>query len=284
MLKRILFALVYSNLWIALSAGAQVWVQFQLMNAPVSWEAVLLATLSMYWVYTFAKAVHFDPEADALNDPERTAFLKRHRVLLIATGLAGLALGSVLSYRNGSATLAVFLAPLIAGLAYDLKVLPKSWSYRRLKDITGIKGVVVATAWTVLTVGLPLQYGAAPSIKTLVIVSTWGFLNWFVNTTYFDLGDLTGDRVEQTMTIPVRYGYKPTKLLLHVLNILAFASYLLALRAGWLPSNTAPTSLIALNNLAILWRAKDEDTDISLECDVVADGLFLAAALYLAVS
>lgn len=279
--RRLFFGLVYSNAWIALSAAAQVWAHFRLFDAQPSWQPILLAFLSMFWVYTFAKAVHFDPEADALNDPERTAFLLKFRPILIGLGLLGLLLGIQLAHSRSSTTLGLFLAPLLAGLFYDLKFLPAHYKYRRLKDVTGVKGLVVASAWTLLTIGLPLQYGAEPSPVALFWVSLWSFLNWLVNTTYFDLGDLKGDRLESTQTIPVKYGFAATRRGLHALNLLALSCFLFAWVGGWLPQSTLPASLIAANNFAILWRAKDEDTDIGTECDVVADGVFVCSALYL---
>jgi 4-hydroxybenzoate polyprenyltransferase len=284
MILRTLLKLAYSNVWIALSAGAQVFVQCRMLGSSVPPEACLLSFLSMFWVYTFAKAVHFDPTADALNDPERTQFLVSNRYLLIGLGVTGLFLGGFLSLRNGAGTPLIFVTPLLAGLLYDLKFLPKSFRYRRLKDITGVKGLVVASAWTVLTMGLPLQYGVEATYPAILCVGLWGFLNWFINTTYFDLGDIKGDREEDTQTIPVRLGYQKTRVLLQFLNLLALTVFLF----GWQARIVGPTSwaasLLFLNNVYLLARAKDEDCDIQFECDVLADGLFIWASLYLVVS
>lgn len=64
--------LAYSNLWIALAAGGQVYVNCRLLGFPAPGMAMLLATLAMFWVYTFAKAVHFDPQAVSEALPPRS--------------------------------------------------------------------------------------------------------------------------------------------------------------------------------------------------------------------
>ncbi len=281
MLRTFFFSLVYSNVWLALSAAAQVWVSFRLLDSPCSTTACGLAFLAMFWVYTFAKAVCFDEKADALNDPDRTAFLKAYRVPLIALGLGGLLLGSVVSYRHGWPTLAIFLTPTLAGLLYDLRLLPPGLPYRRLKDITGVKGIVVAAAWIILTVGLAVRYGAEQSTPVILTVGFWQFLNWLINTTYFDLGDFQGDREEGTLTLPVRFGYHQTRRWLHLLNLGGLLLFLGIWSLGWVPRETFPACLLAANNLFLLVRARDEECDIGWECDVISDGMFIFCLLYL---
>lgn len=281
MIKKVLLSLAYSNLWIALSAGAQVWVHYQIFGVSPRLEPCLLAVASMFWVYTFAKAVHFDPTADALNDPDRTRFLKSYRIPLIVWAASGLVVGGYLSARNSATTLVLFLLPTLAGLLYDLKFLPAGFRYRRLKDITGVKGLVVAGAWVALTLGLPLQYGAAPEPGTVAAVGLWSFLHWLINTTYFDLGDIEGDRAENTQTVPVRFGYSTTRRVLHLLNLVTVVLFYGLWTNEAVATAALPAGLAALNNLYILTKAGGEQSDISFECDVIADGLFIWVALYL---
>lgn len=245
---------------------------------------MLLAVLAMFWVYTFAKAVHFDPAADEANDPERTIFLRRHRVPLIAFGVFGLVLGSSLAWRHGAATLLLFWAPTVIGLAYDLKFLPARFRYRRLKDVPGLKGTSVALAWTVLALGLCWTHGAEASLTQWSFLFWWNFAMWFVNTTYFDLGDVAGDRLEGTRTLPVALGFAATRRLLHLANLLAALSLLGAAGAGLVSSVAGRVLCLHGLQFLLLLRAKDEQTDIAFECDVLFDGVFLFAAALCLVS
>lgn len=277
-LKKLLLMLAYSNLWIALSAGGQVYVNFWILGVPASATAMLLATLGIFSVYTFAKAVHFDPEADMANDPDRTSFLKAHRPVLIGAGLTALLWGTNVAYQHSPLTALIFWTPIVIGLFYDLKLFPRSFTYRRLKDIPGVKGTSVALAWTILVLGLGARYGMSADSSTWTVLAAWNFLMWFINTTYFDLGDIHGDRLEGTMTLPVLLGYEQTRFGLHLLNLTAFA--LLATACGTLPLREGASVLLVLHvfQMLLIARAKDESTDLGWECDVLADGLFIVAA------
>ena len=139
----------------------------------------------MFWVYTFAKAVHFDPQADQANDPTRTAFLLRYRWILVSGGLLGLAYGIWLCSRQNGLALVAFILPTVAGLFYDLKLFPKNFRYRRLKEIPGVKGFTVALAWGLMPCGLILAFQPSARLTSLFLFGLWSTLLWFFNTTYF---------------------------------------------------------------------------------------------------
>lgn len=273
--------LAYSNVWIALAAGGQVYVNFKLLGETPTWQPILLAILAMFWVYTFAKAVHFDPEADATNDPQRTEFLKAYRGPLVAAGLVGLCSGSWLAAHKGLSSLGLFWTPTFIGLFYDLRLLPKRFRYRRLKDIPGLKGTSVALAWATLCLGLTATYGGEATPETWMFLYWWNACMWLINTTYFDLGDLIGDRLEGTRTLPVVLGYAATRRFLHSLNLLAGLTLVGACGAGWIEGSGSRLIWLHLLQAVLLFRAKDEATDIGWECDVVFDGIFIFAALSL---
>ena len=279
-MKRTLLSLAYTNLWIALAASAEVWLNCLLLGTKFVPTKAAIAFCSMFWVYTFAKTVRLDPVADEVNDPERTELLLKFRPQLISLGLLALGWGLWASQQLGTSTFVLFLSPLFAGLFYDLKFLPRSCRYRRLKDIPGIKGTVVAGSWTLLTVGLALDSLSSVNLLALLVVSAWTFLNWFINTTYFDLGDLIGDRAEGTTTLPVKFGYPRVKHGLFGLNALSLLILVWGLQSGILPPVGWAAAPIFLHHSYALLRARDENSDISWECDVLFDGMFLFAALY----
>lgn len=143
-MRAVLLKLAYSNLLLAFAAAAGAWVCAQQLDIHQAGEASLLSFLSIYFIYTFAKTVRFDPVADQVNDPERTEFLLRWRRPLVALGVVGYAAGLLLSARHGGWVLATFAFGVGVAILYDVKFLPSGWRYRRLKDITGVKSLVVA--------------------------------------------------------------------------------------------------------------------------------------------
>jgi 4-hydroxybenzoate polyprenyltransferase len=271
-------ALLFSNVWIALSAGTQVYVGCRLLGLSPDRQLCLLSFLSMFWVYTFAKAVHFDPQADQANDPTRTAFLLRYRWILIACGLTGLACGIWLCSKQNGLALAAFILPTVAGLFYDLKFFPQSFRYRRLKEIPGVKGLTVALAWGAMPCGLILAFQPSADRTSLFLFGLWSTLLWFFNTTYFDLGDVRGDRIEGTRTLPIVVGYERTKLLLHGVNALLMLVWWQAQKHGLFDECGGLLWLVGVYHWMLLGRAWGENADLQWECDLCADGMMVAAA------
>lgn len=272
-MRNLLLKLAYSNLWIALQAGGQALMTQAMLGLSFDMRAAWLCFLSMFFVYTFAKTVRFDPTADALNDPERTSFLLRWRVPLIALGVLGFGLGAWQAHRWQ--VLWLYLFPVLTAVFYDIKFLPATYRYRRLKDITGVKSVVVALAWSVLGTLVPVSLagqGFSPGVLFLLI---WFFAMFFVNTVYFDLGDMRGDRAEGTLTLPLWLGFRATRSMLLAITVACAVSLWAAARSGLVGHEGHWINVLCLYQLAFVWQARDEETDLGFLCDVVADGAFL---------
>lgn len=272
-MRRLLLQLAYSNLWIALTAGGCAFVTQVLLGLPPDPRAPWLCFVAMYAVYTFAKAVRFDPVADGLNDPQRTAFLKRWRAALIA-----LAVGSFGAAWWCEPAYPFFLIwPVLTAVAYDVKLLPRGFRYRRLKDVTGVKSLVVAVTWSVLTVLVPVRLADQAITPAVGVLLAWNGLVWFINTVLFDVGDMTGDREEGVVTVPLWLGRQQTLRLLAGLDLLAMALLWHGQKAGWLTPAAGAVNLLGLYLLACIQAAK-RLKDTGFLCDVVIDGLGLAAA------
>lgn len=279
MLRTLLLRLAYSNVWLAGSAAAQAYTNCVLMRREPTFEALALPVASLYLVYTFAKTVRFDPQADAVNDPERTAFLLRWRRPLIASAALAYAWGMAAALRHGLDVAALFVFPVAIAVLYDVKVLPEGWRYRRLKDLTGVKSLVVAVTWAVAGVLLPARLVGGDDTAVLAILTLWNSLVFFVNTVYFDMGDVKGDRLEGTITLPVALGFDATRRMLSRVNGASALLLAGACALGWLPPAAYAVSLLAVYNWLFLQVARDEDSDLGFTCDVVVDGLFYAAGL-----
>lgn len=278
-MRALLLRLAYSNLWLAASAGAQAYMNCVLMRREPGFEALALPVASMYLVYTFAKTVRFDPAADAVNDPERTEFLLRWRRPLIA--LAGLlySWGLLVSLQRGLEVAALFVFPVVVAVLYDVKFMPPGWRYRRLKDITGVKSAVVAVTWGVTGVLLPARLAGFEDVGVLALLLAWNVLIFFINTVYFDMGDVKGDRLEGTVTLPLALGFQRTRRMLGWLNGLAALLMAGGAAAGWLPPAAWMVALVGVYVWFFLQAARDEETDLGFTCDVVVDGTFYPAAL-----
>jgi 4-hydroxybenzoate polyprenyltransferase len=280
-MTRLLLQLAYSNIWIALQAVGQTFVNMLLLGVR-SYEACWLAGLSMFFVYTFAKTVRFDPQADWENDPERMQFLQRWRWPLVALASFGFLHGLWLTWGDaGRAWLFVFA--LVGAVFYNVKWLPASYRYRRLKDITGVKSLVVALIWGVQTTWLPV-YDAGMSVGwgPLLGVTLYATLCMFINTVYFDVGDIKGDRLEGVVTLPLWLGFKNTLRMLHGLNVLAMLWLGWMQWMGWVNWLALPLQAMTLYTWWFLRAARDEDSDLGFWCDVIVDGAYVFIGVWIA--
>jgi len=281
-MRQFLCRLAYSNLWIALTAVGQAYVNSLLLgiHAP---QAYWLCGLSMFFVYTFAKTVRFDPQADMANDPERMGFLMRWRWPLIALASLGFLQGLWLTMGHPLRAW-LFTFALMGAVLYDVKWLPKGFRYRRLKDITGVKSLVVALIWGVQTAALP-AYDAGLSLlnPAVLAVVLYGAMSMFINTVYFDIGDMKGDRLEGVITLPLHWGLRGTVRRLQVVNLAMAVWLALMWKWGWVGSAALWLSPMVAFVWLYLRQARSEESDLGFWCDVIVDGTYVFFGLYLAI-
>lgn len=271
-MRRLLLRLAYANVVISLHAAGLACAALVLAGERLSLSAIALPAAAMYAVYTFDKVARFDPQ-DAVNDPERSAFIRRlRRPLLIAGAITAIGGGGA-ALAHGPAAALLFALPLVAGVLYALPLLPRGAPARRIKDVTGLKSIYVAAVWTATTGALPLVVAGAPIEATpaLMLVGAWLFSRMFVNTVYFDLGDLEGDRASGTRTIPVVLGFAGARRLLQGINLVAGVLLVGGAAIGWLPAAAYVLHASTIYAALYLDRAA-EGRDLGFLCDVVVDG------------
>ncbi|MFZ3060518.1 MAG: UbiA family prenyltransferase [Candidatus Methanoperedens sp.] len=142
---------------------------------------------------------------------ERAGFIERHKKILTYVTVASYIIAIYLSFSNSLALFAV-LFPQFIGIIYSIKI-----SNFRLKDITGVKNIVVALSWAVVGTFLPLENNRRNLIQILLIFYLF-FTKLFINTVLFDVRDIEGDGANGVITVPVLLGIEKTRILLLILN------------------------------------------------------------------
>ena len=148
-----------------------------------------------------------------------------------------------------------------------------------MKDIPGVKSLVVALTWAAVTVFFPVALASPTNGIGIVWMLVWHSLLWLVNTIFFDVGDMAGDALEGTRTLPLVLGFATTRRLLMVLALLAAAWLWVGIRGDWLAPAAIGANLVSLYSLAYVWALRDENQESGFLCDVVADGIGLVGAL-----
>ncbi len=237
-------ALLLTNLYITIGAGCLSFACTELLGIRPSLSYVIMA---MFYVQAMHTLNHLTGRrSDRFNDPERASFYARHQGYLTAQAVVLGAACLWLAYRVGPIPFVVLLLMSLAGLSYNLTLLPRSFfngRYRRLKDLPGSKTVLIALAWGVVASLFPAlsHYGSLNTAT--VLVSLWSIGLVFVRTAFFDLLDMQGDRIVGKETIPILLGERRTLFLLKA--ILLFIGAMLMIAAAWLPVPSLAFPLVA---------------------------------------
>ncbi|MDD2666747.1 MAG: UbiA family prenyltransferase [Methanocellales archaeon] len=199
-----------SSLFIAIIAFLLPYFSFLLYEVQISFKLLIASFLVSFATYNINKLT--DIEEDAVNVPERAGFIAKNKRLVIWATVASFIVALSLSFLQNPLSIFIILFPFFMGVIYSIKI-----SNFRLKDIMGIKNIVVALSWAVLGAFIPL----AVSFRDYLLISLifyFFFIKCFINTVVFDVRDIEGDRMSGVKTIPVFFGRSNSKNLLLGLN------------------------------------------------------------------
>jgi 4-hydroxybenzoate polyprenyltransferase len=116
------------------------------------------------------------------------------------------------------------------GVIYSVRI---SKSIPRLKEVVGVKSLVVAVSWALTGCLLPDSFSTV-KLQVFVIVFVYIFIRVFVGATLFDVLDKKGDLASGVETIPIRLGRNKTKKLLILVNSLGMLLPIYCLATGLL--------------------------------------------------
>jgi len=157
-----------------------------------------------------------DKKEDMLNSPERLNYVGNRDKLLIILSFVAYGVALAIGVLSGEIlVIVVLLIPLWVAIVYSVRLSP---NLPRVKDIFVAKSLAVTASLVFST--LLLAYICS---RNNFLVLFWGyflFLKIFINTTLFDVRDVSGDRKVGVRTIPAVLGVKKTRMLLLSLNSL----------------------------------------------------------------
>ncbi|MFC6757187.1 UbiA family prenyltransferase [Halomicroarcula sp. GCM10025894] len=170
--------LLYSSAYLAFIAVAEVLIVTELLSLPLT-PAPAIAGLLTFAVYGNDRVA--DVETDEQTTPARTAFIRRYDRRLYTLSALAYGLAVALSVLGGPAAFALALVPGAIWVVYALDWLPFSGHVNRLKQIFILNSVLVAGAWALVVVLLPIAFAGAPVTLTAGVVCLTFFLATFVD-------------------------------------------------------------------------------------------------------
>ena len=227
--KRIFKSLVLSNLLVATGALSFTFAVSTLIGRDVDIIFPLLTFLYIYAMHVLNRFL--DKGASAYNDPERAAFLKKHRYLLITTATASIAIALVLSLSIGLFTFLAMIGLILLGIVYSVPLIPKrfryKYTYSKIKDIPGSRSLSESLAWVAVISVLPLLGIRHIVWSSVIIAALIVFTMSFARSIIFDVFQVQGDLIVGTETLPITLGEKKCLVLLKI--TLLFAGFMLGL-------------------------------------------------------
>jgi 4-hydroxybenzoate polyprenyltransferase len=208
---RLLRFMVSSSILLSLNGVMVVIFGFFLDSATIMPPLLFAAFLVTFGVYGLNKFT--DKAEDSINHPES---LPRASSYYLVFSIVSMTIGFLLGLLESILALFVLCAPVMIGVIYSVKI---SKSIPRLKEVVGVKSLVVAASWALTGCLLPDSLSAA-KLQVIVIVFIYIFIRIFVGTILCDVLDTKGDLATRVETIPIRLGKNNTKKLLILLNSL----------------------------------------------------------------
>ncbi len=222
-------ALLFSNVFMALCAVAQGLVTFHLIGAKPDCPVLVLLFTSTLGLYNFCILI-IRPKRPESSPYRRVRWFFKYYQLMV-----GITIVSMLSLlplfflmSTDSKLLLIFLAALSIG--YGLPVFTHSGRKTGLRNIPGLKPILITVVWTLSCVLLPVLQSKAlgqtylTNTDTLILVGK-RFLFIGALTVPFDIRDLFQDKIAGLKTIPVAFGEQKAYLFCQVL----LAGYLVLL-------------------------------------------------------
>jgi 4-hydroxybenzoate polyprenyltransferase len=193
----------------------------------------LVVFLLTYAVYGMDRLVSL--EEDQLSHPERTRFLQQNKWPFAVSTVLAFFGSLLLAATSGWVVALIPIAPL-AVMFYSGNLSQKVLRTRRphLKQRFIIKNICIASGWAFLLLVTSFYLGRPMS------TGTWLFLvpllmKLFVMAVAYDFKDISSDKNAGVRTLPVVMGEDGSKLVLHILNVVATVLILLFIYLGLLP-------------------------------------------------
>jgi 4-hydroxybenzoate polyprenyltransferase len=210
-------ALLFSNVFMALCAVAQGLVTFHLIGARPVPEVLALLFASTLGLYNFCLLV-IRPK-NPQSSPYRRArwFFKYHHLMLSITIVCLLALIPLFFMLAMQAKLLLILLAALS-VGYGLPLFSDRGKRTGLRNVPGLKALLITLVWTLSCVLLPVLEARAQGLTQIsdidvVILTAKRFIFIAALTVPFDIRDLFQDQIAGLKTIPVAFGEKKAYLI-----------------------------------------------------------------------
>jgi len=268
-LLKLLNVLTSSSIYLGINSALVIYFSSQLFNVDVNIRTLTISFLATYTVYNFNNFTDIDEDTINLQDVPMT----NKKIRVIST-IISLVLCLFYSTLEGFNVLLIILYTFIASLLYSIRFFS---SIPRLKDVVGIKSILVASSWALTGTFLPLTQNTVHP-DTVNFVYFYIFTQLLINTIICDIRDMKGDIIARVRTLPVILGIDTTKKFLFFLNSLMLSwlirCFLLSYYTEYLPA----LFFGVLYSYFLIWSFSNEKRS-RLTVELFVDGQWIPVIL-----
>ena len=274
-LRQFVEFILFSQLFIAAGAAAQTAFTYQLLGQAIDLRVVALVFFATLALYNLSMVLS-NPGKKPSSLLKRVQWMSKHQHLCSSFTLIGGLSTLCLSFFL-TATAQVVLASLaLISIAYSLPLLPFRGERVSLRNIPGLKLILIALVWSLSTTLLPIVNNPASlRASTLWILLTQRTLFFMAIAIPFDVRDIYQDSIYSLKTIAVALGKQKSQYVAHLSLAVSSAIW-------WHLSSYSVGLLIPIIVVwgVAAWCIQTADKQKELFYFIVLDGLlFLAPGL-----
>ena len=258
-LARVRDVVVFSSAYIAAIAALEVVLVMLVLDLSASLAPVMVGCVT-FTIYAYDRVI--DVDADALSAPRRTAFVERHRRSLSALAAISYGIAVAIAVVGGPLATILALFPAAVWVLYGVDWAPEIvGSVGRLKDVLVVSSVLVAVAWGVTVVLVPIAIVGGPITLPAWILVGYFAVGTFVGAEISNARDVAADAASDVATLPGAVGLAATRRLLYTFLAGGLSLLILGLALGQLGIVT--TIALSVGLLAMAGVVAALDTEVA---------------------
>jgi 4-hydroxybenzoate polyprenyltransferase len=267
--------ILFSQLFIASGAAAQTAFTYQLIGQVIDFRIVALVFFATLAQYNLSMVLS-NPGKNPSSLLKRVQWMSKHQHLCSSFSLIGGLSTLCLSFFLSAATQIVLASLALISIAYSLPLVPFRGERVSLRNIPGLKLLLIALVWALSTTLLPIiDNPTSFSAGMLWMLLAHRILFFMAIAIPFDVRDIYQDSIYSLKTIAVSLGKHKSQYIAHLSLALSSASWwhLYTYSVGHL------IPIIVVWGVAA-WCIQTADKQKELFYFIILDGLlFLAPAL-----
>jgi 4-hydroxy-3-methylbut-2-enyl diphosphate reductase len=223
--------MVKTNFYSALGAGCLALAGMLLQKIPVQISSIAVASFFVYAMHVLNRLMT-SKQLGLIGSFREKSYLQHEKYYRLAA-VVSLMLALGLSLANSMFSFFFLFFISLAGVLYNMKILPGSRRFQRLRDIPGSKNIFIASAWGMVTAVLPALNLNQNFKAGMAVAFIFTFTLVFVRSAMSDIMDIQSDKLLGRETIPVVIGKEKTQVLLKIIVLILLVILLISTPAGW---------------------------------------------------